>query len=124
MGGSGRSSSYMKHKAIDRARQLSHKVKHHLLIFRKELKDVYEDAQINIQVEIRGFDRFSDIFFDNLISDWIIQQKIKNALTNVLHIKSQVTSALKQLKQEIPIVEKEIDELALLREEKILGADN
>ena len=39
--------------------------------------------QTKLYIKLDGFGRFIHIFFDNLISDWVIQRKIKNALNNV-----------------------------------------
>lgn len=74
--------SQMKHNAIDRATNAAQQAKHKLKIFDRELVDVnIEQTQLHIKLD--GFGRFIDIFFDNLISDWVIQRKIKNALNNV-----------------------------------------
>lgn len=74
--------SQMKHNAIDRAMNAAQVAKHKLKVFDRELVDVnVEQTQLHIKLD--GFSRFIDIFFDNLISDWVIQRKIKNALNNV-----------------------------------------
>ena len=46
-----------------------------------------------------------------MITDWIVQQKIKKALDNVSNTKRQVVYALKKLKEEGAQVESEIVEL-------------
>ncbi|MDX1478434.1 MAG: hypothetical protein R3301_12060, partial [Saprospiraceae bacterium] len=107
----GRSRGYLKHRSVDRARDLAHRVQHTLLRFRTELQDVFQNARIDVSVEMAEFDRFTDIFFDNLISDWVIQQKIKKALDNVIHTRRQVQHALNRLKQEKTVVS---DKLAAL----------
>jgi hypothetical protein len=120
--GNGRGSGWLKHQAVDRARDMLHRVRHALLNFQKELSDVYEDAYIDINLRMDKFDKFVDIFFDNLITDWIVQQKIKNALDNVSNTKGQVIYALKKLKEEGPQVESEIVELEAQREQAILNS--
>ena len=61
-----------------------------------------------------------DIFFDNLISDWIMQQKIKNALANVYSVRDKIDRILHSLKidlQEITpamqAVQKDIENIVL-----------
>ena len=122
-GGSG-GSSWIKHQAVDKARDVLHLVRHSLLNFQKELSDVYEDAYIDINLRMEKIDRFVDIFFDNLITDWIVQQKIKNALNNVSKTKGQVIYAINKLKEEGPQVESEIKELEEKREQAIINSAN
>lgn len=74
--------SQMKHGAIDRAAHAAQQAQHHLKLFDRELLDVNIE-QTKLHVNIDGFGRFMDMFFDNLISDWVVQRKIKNALHNV-----------------------------------------
>ncbi|RLD21186.1 MAG: hypothetical protein DRI69_04760 [Bacteroidetes bacterium] len=120
--GNGSGSSWLKHQAVDKAREVLHRVRHSLLNFQKELSDVYEDAYIDINLRMEKIDRFVDIFFDNLITDWIVQQKIKKALDNVLNTKEQVIYALKKLKEEGPLVEAEIANLEAQREQAIVDS--
>jgi hypothetical protein len=72
----------MKHNAINRAKNATQQAKHKLKLFDRELIDVNIE-QTQLYIKLDGFGRFIPIFFDNLISDWVIQRKIKNALNNV-----------------------------------------
>ena len=74
--------SQMKHNAINRAKNATQQAKHKLKLFDRELIDVNIE-QTQLYIKLDGFGRFIPIFFDNLISDWVIQRKIKNALNNV-----------------------------------------
>ncbi len=120
--GSGLGAGWLKHQAVDRARDMLHRVRHVLLNFQKELNDVYEGAYIDINLRMDKFDRFVDIFFDNLITDWIVQQKINKALDNVKNTKGKVKYALKKLKEEGPLVESEIAKLERAREQAIIDS--
>ncbi len=92
--------SQMKHNAIDRAMNAAQQAKHKLKIFDRELVDVnIEQTQLHIKID--GFGRFIDIFFDNLISDWVIQRKIKNALNNV-------DATFDKIKRYVLVIEKEM----------------
>jgi len=106
--------TYVKHSNIDRARARLHKAQHLLNRFEDELRDVYNPRQLNLSLNLDSFTRFIDIFFDNLISDWIVQQRIRNALSNVVAVQdrasrlmgtlqmddSDLTIKLKQLEKE------------------------
>ena len=95
--------SQMKHNAIDRATNAAHQAQHKLKIFDRELIDVnVEQTQLHIKLD--GFGRFIDIFFDNLISDWVIQRKIKNALNNV-------ESTFDKTRRYVLVIEKEMSNM-------------
>lgn len=100
MGSNSRNTGYYKRDSIDQAREASYHAKHHLNRFQKELFDIGE-RQYNFEVNIGNFNTFTDIFFDNLISDWIIQQKIKNALNNVDGVYDKVQRLLQSLDHKI-----------------------
>jgi hypothetical protein len=121
-GGRG-ASSYMKHRSIDRAKDLSYRARHALLLFRRELEEIFEDARIRININMDGFNSFTDIFFDNLISDWIIQQRIGRAMRDVRQVRHQVKTTLQQLAREKPRLEKEMLALEKKRESMILESE-
>ena len=99
MGGRGMS-SYVKHSNIDKARARLHKTQHLLNRFENELRDVYNPHQLNLSLNLDSFTRFIDIFFDNLISDWIVQQRIRNALSNVIAVKDRASRLLGSLRMD------------------------
>lgn len=67
----------MRRDAIDRARNLAYQVKHHLNIFQNELKDI--GKEITFRINPQELTEFSDFFFGNLITDWIMQQQLTRA---------------------------------------------
>lgn len=100
MMGGGRMSSYVKHSNIDKARARLHKAQHLLNRFERELRDVYNPHQLNLSLNLDSFTRFIDIFFDNLISDWIVQQRIRNALSNVVAVKDRASRLMGALRMD------------------------
>jgi len=78
--------------AIDRARNLTYQVKHHLNIFKLELKDL--GKVLTLDTDPTKLTEFSDFFFGNLITDWIMQQQLVSALQSAnqlyLHLNSCV----------------------------------
>lgn len=99
MGGRGMT-TYVKHSNIDRARARLHKAQHLLNRFEDELRDVYNPRQLNLSLNLDSFTRFIDIFFDNLISDWIVQQRIRNALSNVVAVKDRASRLMGTLEMD------------------------
>ena len=108
-----------KHSEIDRAIDQGYHAKHLLNIFRNELKDL--GIHINkIDINIESSNGFMDVLFDNLITDWVVQNKIKNALRNaeithdkVLRLLSNIEADMKQEKKAIESAEKEKDRLLM-----------
>lgn len=76
--GGGLISTAIKHSRIDDARISIHEVEASMSRFRRELSDVRES--IDLQINIEQFESFADYFFDGLIVDWIVQSKIVDSL--------------------------------------------
>ena len=94
--GGGLFSDMMKHSHIDDAKSEVERVQMALLRFRSELADVRIDSSISIDMD--GFGKFADFFFDGLIADWSMQSRIHDSQASVEHVKSQVEMVLSRLK--------------------------
>ncbi|WP_010232018.1 hypothetical protein [Gillisia marina] len=102
--GSGLLATAMKHSKIDDAKSLISKTQFDIDNLINELNDVDSNFNIRNTINIDGFYTFSDYFFDGLIFDFIVQEKIsksKNHIklvkTNVSKLKSQLLMTLKKL---------------------------
>jgi len=115
----GKYAGYNKHGAIDRAKNISVWVKHELIKLNKELADIGHKKQ-NFQLNIANFSQFTDIFFDNLISDWVIQKKIVNALSNTVAVRDRVVLILQTVKNEVVKVNQYLIELDAERDQILL----
>ncbi len=115
-------SSYMKHDAIDKAKDLSYQVKHILVRFKEDLRHIYGPASIDLSIHFASFNRFTDVFFDNLISDWIIQQKIQNALSNVQSVRDRVLRIMQSLDADVQKSQEEIQALEQKRRDLVLSS--
>ena len=107
-------SNHLKYSAIDKAKDWAYESN-------RQLKDVYKQIPEDFQLHIDSFNRFIDVFFDNLITDWIIQQKIYNALNNTLNIRDKVVRMIKTLEGENPKVAQTISTLEQRKKEFILS---
>ena len=96
-GRNSRSSAY-KHHNIDVAFKLIPKAQFTLNSFTKELRDLGEGIRFRLNPIQLG--NFRNFFFDNLISDWVIQQKIKSTEANVLSTIDHVKRLILSLEQE------------------------
>jgi len=121
-GNRGAISSTQKYRHIDKAKDLAYKAKLSLEKFEKELRDVYGPQVYNLTVKVPTFSSFTDVFFDNLITDWIVQQKIHNTLNGVVSVGDRTRRLLATLKGNLPTINYELDQLEKAREELIKGS--
>jgi hypothetical protein len=93
--GGGLISTAVKHSRIDDARSAVSAVQAQMSRFSRELADVRE--HVDIQIDISQIESFADFFFDNLIFDWIVQSKITDSLGQSRQAKSRITQTVKDL---------------------------
>ncbi len=98
--GSQQNTGHMKYRAIDHARGMVQEARHSLIKFAKELRDVDASFQLNIHLEIESFGQFSNVFFDNLITDYFIQQKVNKSLESVSRTRQEIERILTVLSKE------------------------
>jgi len=105
--------------AMDRARELSHHCQRALTRFERELADV-SAYKPQFNVVMHRSEGFLDVLFENLMSDWIINQKVRTTLVSVKATKKDVNSILQALAEEnenislaIKDIEKEKDQIVL-----------
>ncbi|WP_422487098.1 hypothetical protein [Gudongella sp. DL1XJH-153] len=106
--GGGLISNIAKHSAIDEANSRAREVQHKLRTFRKELSDVNEFT--NIEVNISAFASFADFFLDGLIADWFVQSKINDSISHVEDANRSIESIVHNLIVKQSELQKEIKE--------------
>lgn len=97
--GGGLLTDYAKHDKLDHAQHAAQELQVLLQRFNKELSDV--TIRENLQVNIDGMLRFADFFFDGLLVDAAVLQKIKQALAQVEDTREQILIILRQLQDEL-----------------------
>lgn len=120
MMGKGNYASYSKHDAIDKAREVAYNAKHLLNRFQQQLY-ILGEGSFNFDIRLEGMSTFTDIFFDNLISDWIVQQKIKNALSNIYAVRDKVNRIMQSLENDLLKVQDNLNLLEITKEQIILN---
>ena len=111
MFGGGVISTALKHDHIDNARQGIQDVQEKMSRFERELADVRNEVEL--QIDIGGFETFADYFFDGLISDWVVQSKIEASLKRARNAKRAISKAihrLQNLKQELQNKQNDLQE--------------
>ncbi|BCJ96035.1 hypothetical protein acsn021_36040 [Anaerocolumna cellulosilytica] len=93
--GGGLITDMVKHSHIDDAKAAVSEIQSLLNQFRSELTDIKIESDIEINIE--GFVKFADFFFDGLIADWVIQSRINDSKESVSQVKRGVESVLSRL---------------------------
>ena len=109
--------------AIDQARNAAYQSRHALIRFGEEIKDVYADYELRFDMTIADFGNFANIFFDSLITDYFVQQKISQSLVNVTATRKLVEDILNHLNVERGRIADKEKKLNAEREEIIIGEE-
>jgi len=95
MVGGGIIATLIKHSHIDEAKRQVARAESELRRFQTELLDIRITGPAEIQIE--GFSKFADFFFDGFFMDFFMQTKINKARENVDSVIAQVDIVLAQL---------------------------
>ncbi len=87
-GGGGLITHMAKHGHLDDAQELVETLQDKLRCFKTELADV--SINVDMQVNIDGFLRFADYFFDGLFADWAVADRISESMSAVQKTKDQI----------------------------------
>ena len=109
-----------KHSHLDEAQDLVQELQSDLRRFKTELADIRISA--DMQINIEGFLRFADYFFDGLFADWAVGDKISQSMTAVHSTKSQIDGMLGKLSEMESGIEGRISAVKQQLEERILHA--
>ena len=93
--GGGLVANLAKHSHLDEAQGAIEQLQSQLRRFKTELADV--TIQTDMQVNVDGFLRFADYFFDGLFADWAVLDKINQSQSQVQNTKSQIAGVLSRL---------------------------
>ena len=85
----------VKHSHLDEAQGQVERLQEALRRFKTELADV--EIIADMQVNIDGFLRFADYFFDGLFADWTVMNRISDAQKQVQKVKGQISGVLGKL---------------------------
>ena len=103
--GGGLVADLAKHSHLDEAQGAIEQLQFQLRRFKTELADV--TIQADMQVNVDGFLRFADYFFDGLFADWAVLDKINQSQSQVQNTKSQIAGVLSRLDSMMRTLEQE-----------------
>ena len=120
LGGGGIITHMAKHSHLDEAQDLVQEHQSQLRRFKTELADIQISA--NMQVNIDGFLRFADYFFDGLFADWAVGDKISQSLSSVSNTKSEINRMLDKLNDMEKAVDQKIQQKRTKLEQYVVKA--
>ena len=117
--GGGLISDIAKHSHLDDAQNKVQNLQSELRRFKTELADVTIDA--DVQVNIDGFLRFADYFFDGLFADWTVLDKISQSKSSIHNTRYQIETVISKLRNIEVSADQSIKKLETEKESVILN---
>ncbi len=94
--GGGMVSAFIKRSRMKEAQSLMDEAKRDMQEFRRELGDICMDENLNVKTG--EFLTFADYFFDGILADWLVQDRIQKARDQAAEAVRRVEEILSQLK--------------------------
>ncbi|MFJ7971498.1 hypothetical protein [Psychrobacillus sp. NPDC096389] len=101
----------MKHSSLNSSQDYIHNAQMALRRFETELMDVKNIATEVLQVDRSNFMTFTDYFFDNIFTDWMIHSQINTSKDRLEEAIGQVEKVLEKLYAKSMEVETELEEV-------------
>lgn len=118
--GGGLVADIAKHSHLNAAQTSVEQLQSQLRRFKTELADVRVRA--DMQVNVDGFLRFADYFFDGLAADLTVLNKISRSQSEVQSTKSRIDSILSRLRSMLRTVDWELEKEKKKLDELVLNA--
>ena len=110
-----------KHSYLDEAQNKVTTLQSQLRKFKTELTDI--TIQADMKVNVDGFLRFADYFYDGLISDWAVLDRIGQSKSSVHSVKTKIENVLSQLDRMARTAEQMIKQLEMERDSIVKSVD-
>lgn len=108
--GGGLIATAMKHEKLNHSEAYIHKAQMALQRYHNELLDVQNMQHKAFAVEVDGFVKFADYFFDDIFSAWSIHSKIATAIEQLKRVQDDVANTQLMLENKLDyLLEKEKD---------------
>lgn len=120
MMGGGLISDLLKHSRLDEAQVKINCLQVQLNRFKTELSDI--DISGDVQINIDGFLRFADYFFDGFFVDWAVKDRIHQSQSNIERVKQQILNIIRKLENMLSCTENRIAQLCFEMESLIRNA--
>ncbi len=118
--GGGLLADVAKHDALDEAQGMIEQLQVQLRRFKTELGDVA--IREELQVNVGGFLRFADHFFDGLFVDWTVRDQISQSQSRVDETRSKIERILGRLEHRLKTAEQELTQTQTALDAMVLQA--
>jgi len=98
MFGGGVIATAVKHSHVNDATKSIQEAETKLRQFQKELLDVNDEADLHVNTS--SLLTFADYFFDNIVTDYMVQNRIQNSLNNIKEVITEIEHTVTKLKAE------------------------
>ncbi len=119
LGGKGRYSSIKKKHFIRETKKAVQLINSQITSFHAELADIYRKLNFEFKEHFNRANEFLDIFYNNLITDWIVQRNLKTTRSSLDNMQNQIERILMSLAHEEKMMTSEVQELLVDREKMI-----
>ncbi|MFD1928773.1 hypothetical protein ACFSFY_12090 [Sporosarcina siberiensis] len=109
--GGGMIVSALKYSEIDSSDDYVHRAQRALRHFETELMDVENVVTTSFTVNNNDIYTFTDIFFDNIFSDWTVHSRITEAKSKLNSVLQEVQRVMDQLRRKLDETENGIEKL-------------
>lgn len=111
--GGGLITTAIKHSHLDDAKKTVHDAEKRLRQFQDELFDI--ENHMKVDLDISELLTFADYFFDGIVVDWMVHNKIHQAMSQIEETFELVKITLQTLEQEQITLKEKLDTLSLDR---------
>ncbi len=111
--------NYDRNMTIDQAVDLSCKAKQLLQELEEQLEDIYSFRSIKRFSKFEEFLHFNDIYYDRLISDWIVKKKISSSINFLIGTNDSVELVITTLKNQQTLTDRNVEYLKSRQKEVI-----
>ncbi|TKC18206.1 hypothetical protein [Robertmurraya kyonggiensis] len=109
MAGGGLMSTLIKRSHMDEAKEVLHSAQYYLKRLQAELNDLGKELTTNL--EVSDFLHIADLFFDNVFSDWMVQERISASASQVADCLERLEELQRELKTEKNRVQVELQKV-------------
>ena len=103
----------LKHEKLDQSNSSIHEAQIALQRFQNELLDIQNMSKKSLEIEVDGFVKFADYFFDDIFSAWSVHSKIATAADQMRRVQDDISNTLYELETKLAVTserEQEIEE--------------
>ena len=90
----------IKHSKINQSQKLFEEANVYIEKFNRELSEIQTPINSDLKIDIGGFKKFADYFFDGIIFDWLVQSKIKKSLKAYVDTEAEISRIVLMLLEE------------------------